>query len=346
MVEILGIKIIEKEIVLKSELRQGSYFSIIQHGQNIILYRNNFVLHKGKFLYTDCFISKDGINFSPPIRIHDGNCLSHNFSVFRGQDGKIYGIGGMDSWKNNIKWHETDTFEKFKTLFYKKNNREYDRDEERYKKAYNRLINEKFVLDYSDGLYLFSSEDGINFNLEYDDPIITVDHSGFHSALDWKSTEFDGHLCVMHNGNEYILYMRDNVKKGTRFIQYSTSKDLRCWSPIKNIIVNPKFDPDYENYYFPCFMRIGDRFIGILPFFTDTKSCLKVFESFNGYSWTAKHEFFIDKPILIEGKPKNPIHPIQGFINRKGNIYVYIHKNYKGHDVNQDVVIQRCELIL
>jgi len=339
-------KIIEKEIVLKSEKRQVCYYSVIQNGDDIVLYENHYVLHKGKFLYTNAYKSKDGVNFDDAILIHSENCLSHNFSVFKGIDGNIYGIGGMDSWKNNKTWHDADTFDKFKILFQKKYRREYERNEDRYKKAHDRLINEKWLLDYSDGLYLFRSSDGVDFKPVYDDPIVNVDQSGFNSALQWKSTEFDGHISCMHDGEKYILYVRNNIQKGNRFIQYSTSKDLRFWSEFNNIKMNPEFDQNAENYYFPCFLNIDGRFLGILPYYTDTKACLRFVESFDGVSWNVKHEFFIDIPIIIEDKKKNFIHSSQGIVRKDGKLYIYIHCNYMGHDSEDDVYIKRCELEL
>lgn len=334
-----------ENIVYESDLRQAIYFSVIQHETGVKLYRNYFNLHKGKFLYTHYYALRgNSFHKAQANMIHEGNCLSHNFSVFTGHDGKIYGIGGMDNWKHNITWHKAGTFDVFKTLFKQKYGREYDRGEARFKKAHDRLINEKWLLDYSGGLYLFTSDDGINFKPVQKKPIITVNHPGYNSALDWKSTEFDSHICCIHDGHKYILYVRDNIKKGIRYIQYATSKDLVNWSEFNNIVMSPKFDPDEDNYYLPCFHFINNKYLGFLPYFRGGRACIRYVRSVDGIKWTVIDSFFLSDTNRIIANEKNPVHPVQGHTRDKKNLYFYFHMNYWGADENEPVVIKKYRM--
>jgi len=325
--------------VLYTESRSEFYFTVIDMGTETFIYSNDYNLHKGNHLKTRLYRSTGTDKFGQASMIFKKNCLSHNFHPFRGADGMLYGIGGMHSWKNQSLWHKIKSFAHFKDVFLEEFGRDYKGNEDRFKKANYRLINEKFMLEYSDGLYLFKSEDGISWiRIKR---IITPRHPGFHSSLAWKSTEFDGAICCLHDGQKYILYLRDNVKEGMRNIQYATSTDLLNWSEFKPIKI--KYN-EGDNYYFPSFFKYQDKLYGLLPFYTYSSACIRFCQSSDGITWKIKRELLTGKPEIHSGKRKNYYHPATGYVEDVDKIYVYIQHNYMGSNKKMDVYLKRYSI--
>lgn len=335
-------RIILEQTVLNVESRTSFYFTIVRYNKELLLYSNDFNLHKGNFLRTRLFKSRNGIDFMNPIDVFKGNALCHNFHPFVGMDKKLYGIGGMYSWKNQDIWHKAGDFDEFKKLYRDEFGKEYDRDEKRFQKAHDRLVNEIWVLEYSDGLYLFESEDGRNWRVKQ--KIVVPASWGFHSSLEWKGSEFDGHICCINDGKEYYLYLRDNVKMGTRFIQVAKSENLLSWDEFKPITIDPEFNPDTDNYYFPSFFRTKNKWFGLLPYYSSQEAHIAICESSNGIDWKVQKKWLSGMPMKHDDNFKNYHHPVNGIIESKGLIYFYVHHNYMGINEKSKVYIKRYSI--
>ena len=155
------------------------------------------------------------------------------------------------------------------------------------------------------------------------DPIITVRNPGFHSCLEWKSADFDGHIWVVYNkhSQEYFLFCRDNVGKGERFVQYATSKDLVEWSPFKRISI--EYRPEV-NVYFMAGLEWKDSYYCLLPSYTKTSCWIDVYCSEDLETFKHHKTIFKARPNILNGHPRNRDHPASGAHNGK----VYIHHNY------------------
>ena len=273
-------------------------------------------------------------------RVLECSSACHNFSPFKTKDGKLMAIGGMDDWKKSTYWRGIETFKEFKEKFKSYFKTEFTKGETNFHE-FQRLIKEKRELQHCDGLYLFSSDNGISFMEQC--KIIDVDHPGFLSAKKWgKSTEFDTYISCVYNekAGKYFLYIRANVAQGSRFIQYSTSEDLIEWSEFKLIDMHYKIG---QNYYSPVIEKYNDYFIGVIPYYDKNYSCLRVIVSQNGIKWEIKRDLFVNNAIQVESETetviKNSIHAVGGYRNEKDSIRYFLHHNYYGHSKDKDVYI-------
>jgi hypothetical protein len=171
----------------------------------------------------------------------------HNFSVFFDANGDYCAIGGIHD-----KCNKTAEYAKEIDNFYYGGNNINN-------VVAQSLIDNKYVhmktSDYScdlcsNGLYLFRSVNGIEWNRIYNYPII---NSFAQLGNDVKpgTATFDTYNKIIYNpySNKYIIYMRGNVSLSIRHIYYSISNDLINWSDIYPININPEFNYDHDNYY-------------------------------------------------------------------------------------------------
>ena len=301
-----------------------------------------------KIYKTVCRESVDAVTFGPEIDVIKMSGAAHNFYPFLGNDGQMYAIGGIDSWKNQAQWHNVNDFEVFKQMFEKRFGEPYTKEKPSHNFA---LIQsaKRPKLDHSDGLYLFKSDDYINFKQISEKPIITTFHPGFNSALVWgKSTEFDGHLsCVWNKARQkYILYLRNNVRQGCRYIQWCESVDMLTWSGCKNISIRG-FNVETDNYYSPVIFKnpFGKNYIGTIPYFNvNEDSSIRIITSDDGINFTVKDDWFRERIAMFKGAPKNRKHFANGIIVKGNEVNIYIYENYLGCEKRKPVQIVRYSI--
>jgi len=331
----------------------SSYLSVSQDSENRIkMYYRKWLKH--------CHVwgihGNNSKNFTfiedPLIKKTDA---SHNFTVTYQPHLKLFiGIGGLEEWKRQKRWHEITDFEIFKKEFEGYFHKPYVRDEARFlslKKALKGWVN------HSNGLYLFHSKDGINWNQRHPNHIATIHDKGFTCALDWgKSSDFDGMNNLVYNPHEqrYYLYVRSNVAKGVRYIQYATSKDLITWSKWKNINMIPEFDKHTDGYYFPNFMMHPTKNImfGLVPYCSAKKSSIQLFKSTDGYNWNYVEEYLSRPPVPLVKKGKiktykNYHHPVLGYLYDKDQqiLYFYMQNNYFMYDRSHYTYVDRYKVM-
>lgn len=335
-------ELIEKNKVFISDARRAIYFNLLKcPNGNIRLYSNRWV----KYHDTVSVGSKDGITFDRELILAlKKSGATHNFFPFIGQDGKMYGIGGIDNWKHDKNFHDIKDYDTWKIAY-----------ENKFKKPVNpevfqleehrRLLSNKRILDHVDGLYLFSSTDGKKWSQLSKVPIVTVEKEGFVNAMInfGKGSEFDGAVNCIWNDEikKYILYIRANVDIGCRFIQYSVSDDLLSWEKF-NLIKVEGYEKAKDNYYTPCFMKYKDWYIGLIPYFREGKGSIRLLRSRDGIKWDIVKDFFKEETAVFkDGKPKNSCHAVNGMLIKDGVINFYIHKNNLGLDSMSSVDVVR-----
>ena len=196
-------------------------------------------------------------------KILDKSCATHNFTPFK-FDGRYFALGGQDNWKVDKKWRGID-YKIFKRIWEDHFQRDYRRGEDFYSE-----IKYKFdttpVWKHNHGLYLFESDNGIGWKLHQREPVLTVKHEGFISALEWKSTEFDGRPSIAFYKDKYYIYTRANVSKDMRKVQYTTTKDFKEFETFRQI---KTFSEDNE-YLINTFVY-NNKIFGFIPTYKTKK---------------------------------------------------------------------------
>ena len=275
-------------------------------------------------------------------RILKDSSACHNFNPFKTRAGSFCAIGGMDDWKKNSIWRNIETFGEFKRIYKSFFGEGYRENEKRFEKF-------KFGIEYikqlehCDGLYLFHSQNGIEWKPVQ--KIIDTKHDGLISGKNWgKSTEFDTSISCVYDevADKYFLYIRANIQKGSRFIQYTTSEDLIYWDRFK--LIDLPYDVS-ENYYSPTIIRYKGLFIGMIPYYKGNYSCIRIIKSYDGHSWTIANDIYESKPIKVPDSEhhavKNYMHFVQGIIEDQDEIKYYLHYNYFGNVPDDKVYIKQ-----
>ena len=265
------------------------------------------------------------------------SCVCHNFSPFTGADGNLYAIGGQDSWKNDVEWYGIQDVEGFYEYYERRFGEAYKKGPKDANKVLNKIYMLRTPMKHSKGLYLFKSEDGFDWAPHQRQPIITLPHNGFNSALDWKSSEFDGMLwCQFHDGL-YYLFCRENVGQGERFIQYATSVDMIRWSKFQRI--NIPYEVGVNSYYMVG-GKYKNEYIAMIPQYDDDNAWIKIYRTNDLINFTYAKTIQETGVSIIDGKPKNPTHPVNGMIY---GIYG-LHHNYMGNNIEADVEVKNYEI--
>jgi len=130
---------------------------------------------------------------------------------------------------------------------------------------------------HANGLYVFKSADGIDWEVYHDKPIASIftecvesnkkmppnmgvdnPDAFFAARHTFMSTKdvlaFDTFPSIFydHNINEYVMYLRANLSLGVRHVMYTHSKDLIDWSTPTLIKTDPPFDMSHGNFYYMC----------------------------------------------------------------------------------------------
>jgi len=182
---------------------------------------------------------------------------------------------------------------------------------------------------HANGFYIFKSHDGLDWKLYYDKPVIsglTYGEGDFAVCADSMPSIF-----YDHNINEYVVYLRCNIKLGVRHVFYSKSKDLINWDTPKFIKKSPEFDLDNESlYYMGAYPLSNGKYIAFAPHFknyvnennkndrTYGQGKTLVMLSEDGINWEVIDEIF---------KTENTGHMTQphvyAFLEKEQSLYVH-----------------------
>ena len=292
-----------ENIVITTDEEYGSimngYYTIIDiNKKKYIYYRASYRINKNlgiinmnsrcsDWLNNTCLaLSENGIDFTKKITNKDNNiifyekCVSHNFMIFMDKDNKIRGIGGLHA---DPRFH-SKCFPQEKKIYYKEKN---------------------IVSPYishpcrCNGLYLYSSTNGLDWKLDYDKPVISGIHQGQTDGRNgWGWSEFDGRICCLYSKihQKYFLYCRSNIKNGIRSVQVTTSVDLLNWKPFQLLKFNPKLDiTNKENYYVYDVSEDTDAriFYGFSPYNNKTEAYISLLYSNDGFHWNRVSKLLI-----------------------------------------------------
>lgn len=298
-----------------------------------------FTILDDKIYFQDCALNLSYVYYKgEKKRILKYSCATHNFTPFK-MNGKYYAIGGMDDWKKDSKWRGL-TFKQFKGVFQDHFKKPYIRDQEFYddKVAPHFLVTP--IWKHNKGLYLFQSEAGLGWKEVYQEPILTVNNKGFINSLAWKSAEFDARPDVVYFKGLYYIYMRANVARGVRRVQFTTTKDFKEFSEFQLIETYSR-----DNDYFFSGFTYNNMIYAFIPSYDMQKSYIDFFSSTDGKDFRFLNRYFEGLPYINEeGRPKNKIHSCSGFKEDKTKIYAYFHYNYMGYEQNHDVNVMEYSL--
>lgn len=333
-------KLIKKDIVYENdntyESNMNGYYTILNNKKQLyLIYRSSNSLDE-KYKYqmnSDCYkwihqtrilVNING-KFVPYLKdnkidnvILKGKCASHNFIPFISKcKTKYYGIGGLYT------------------------NEYHDKCDKILKKTYmgkKTISSEYYHPCHCNGLYLFQSDDLVNWEYVQDTPVISGMHKGQTEGRNgWICTEFDGKISIFYSNilKKYIIYVRSNIKSGVRWVQMATSDDLINWSPFQ-LIKMKTFNEKQDNYYHLDVMEYpgASIFIGLSPYTNSNinpdKCCIKLLFSIDGINWIDKGSI-LDTPLSKYNKKHNTVHTTGLFNIENDNFSFYFNKNYAGH---------------
>lgn len=352
--------------------KHANYVSILQKSPTeILMYynSNSKVPYKAKTIYS---ISQDGINFTKKGVLHKKACFSNNMNTFIDQnpnvspDEKYKAIGGLhlSLWymktllkkkdKEIARNIEKASFMNLKPLLNLKNPEDvYDIPHPAfisYKKADAKGRSKDpdttsmfYYLDpkvkdhtfYGNGISMFVSGDGLDWKPKSDLPIIHGMHPGHYDKL-YFCSHFDCHPCCFYDTfkKQYIIYLRSNVDYGVRHVQFSLSKDLNNWTPLKFVNFDPIFNVKNDNYYsMNAMIYPGTKeplYIAFPPYYQDkTKNSKKCFISLamsrDGINWKICDRMITPQLIHKEKISSFPGHGIVLSQDQR-EFYLYEHK--------------------
>ena len=213
-------------------------------------------------------------------------------------------------------------------------------------KKRNLFIDDIYHPCQGNGYYIWESDNGLNWRVLSEKPIL----SSFTKIKDFNKLGHispDGGPSIFYdnNINEYVVYLRTNIKLGVRHVSYSRSPDLVKWSEPELIKLNPGFNFEHDNlYYGGIYKYIGEKnkYIGFPSYFKNIihdpcgeprsyyDECTLVMISNDGLNWTVKDKWF-------EGITTNPqwrghmrAPHVLGFIEspNKKEFWLYIQKDF------------------
>jgi hypothetical protein len=337
----ININILKPEnIIITSDLKHDGYMNgyySLCHSNNLtkLYYRAS----KSIYLNDTCFSSNcnkwnsytciatttNGINFNKNNNniVLDGKCSSHNFTaLYDFNDNKYKGIGGLHAdYKIHNNCKKEHKFFKYKG-----------------QQILSSYYNDKCK---ANGLYLYESLDGIDWNLIYNKPIISGIHKGqTDNRKGWGWSEFDGAISFLQYNNYYYIYCRANIINKRRFIQYTKSIDLINWDDFK--LIDMKYNINTENFYYPGVFKYPDTnlLFCISPYtnINNTYGSLQLMISNNGSKWENIGSILNTLNIKL----RNDKHIVTGIYTDISEYYLYIQNNYGGLNINESITnIQR-----
>ena len=191
---------------------------------------------------------------------------------------------------------------------------------------------------HANGFYIFKSPDGIKWDLFHPLPVFstfTECETGYTVGSDNMPSIFYDHAT-----EEYLTYLRCNIKLGVRNVLCSRSKDLITWSAPQLIKKSPKFDYEHENLYYMGAYPLANssKYVSFTPHFKndiltkdgsrrkyyDAKTLLMI--SDDGVQWDVVSEIFLDQ----SGGHLNQPHVVS--FEDDGDVYsLYVHEGFMSH---------------
>tara|TARA_R110000824_G_scaffold186539_1_gene367813 strand:- start:386 stop:1111 length:726 start_codon:yes stop_codon:yes gene_type:complete len=190
---------------------------------------------------------------------------------------------------------------------------------------------------HANGLYTFKSHNGIEWSLYHDKPVIssfTYGENGIPVAGDsMPSIFFDSNI------NQYVVYLRCNIKIGVRHVFYSRSKDLIAWETPKLISKSPEFDFEHENLYYMCAHPLSTgKYIAFSPHFRNdvnpvNKNARRYYDgktlvmvSDDGINWKVVDEIFVRAATGHMTQPH-----VLSFVEEEDSYSIYVHEGFITH---------------
>jgi hypothetical protein len=140
-------------------------------------------------------------------------------------------------------------------------------------KIYQRFKGYVYRKDRS-GLILYKHNDIFDSETNWDVKIDQIDCIDIYNSNDLYTIKpmfdtmnvfyYDKHI------NKYIILSRANIYRHSRYIQYTTSSDMKKWDKMKMINVSPEFDLFQSCYYTPNIYPYDDNtgyYLGFIPTF-------------------------------------------------------------------------------
>jgi hypothetical protein len=286
--------------------------------------------------------SPDGVNFSKPKSLHGLHAASSNFHVFR---------------------DPLDTEHPYKAVGGQHLRIDHHKKSGCKSKAYQEVWGKLYAAPADnhtcngEGIYLFQSKDGIEWEQKFKQPIVTGLHEGQTDGLRGIS-EFDSAMSVLFDyaSKHYYLYVRLNIKGGVRYIQYTKSKNLKDWSPFKPLKINNfEFDTNKHNFYYPHFFNFKNRILGYTAFYEEGNHSQKdagiyLLTAKSPEEWTVVGkikgtEFYNEEPHGPKSSRfKNDRHTVNGLTEMDGKYYLYTQSNYYNFHSDKGCYLERHEI--
>ena len=243
---------------------------------------------------------KNGDGYRKPLynNIIKKSLASHNFSVFVDtnpnipEDEKYKAVGGYHVGRastetpHEIGLHQAQLYAELNDCPISKNLEVVQFPDPVWPQFTKLLFKDDFHHPrHANGLYVFKSSDGIDWELYHDKPIMStfteclesnkklppnVDTLKRHEFMSTKDViAFDTHPSIFYDNNigEYVMYLRANLNLGVRHVMYTHSKDLINWSTPTLIKTDPPFDMSHGNLYYMCAFPFGNKYIAFPPHF-------------------------------------------------------------------------------
>ena len=194
------------------------------------------------------------------------------------------------------------------------------------------------------GLYIYKSNNGIDWNLFHNKPVISM-LTECKDLNHGSGPHFDTMPSIFFDENigKYVLYTRANIKLGCRHCVFSESDDLINWTIPKLIKINPKFDSNHpiyggDNYYYlNAFQYPGTKKYIAFPSFFKNKilkpdgskrayfdECTSILISNDRENWKSVNKIFKYKN--NKGHMTGP--HILGFISDNKSFYFYVQEKF------------------
>lgn len=322
---------------IKLDVSDDIFFgSVVKKNSKIyIFYRKNHGFQKTKFdCETNLLVSKDGISFEVIKKSVIGNnfgSISNNICIIDDTETKGFiGLGGRHCEKIVQDKHNENNCKC-------KNNNYHSKIESDYQLAkhpifYNNnrgtlpFINSNFKHEcFMNGVYLLNSNNGINWELSNNYPIINGFDNGMKDKI-FGATTFDSQMSLLYNKNEckYYCFCRENSGINARTIRYSSSLDLKTWNIWQRININQlEINHEKISIYNGNFFNYpkSNFFCGIVPYCDSKKTSIIMLTSKNCETWNFEN-------ILIDNEKSNiysefPLHGGLICSNDEKNFFLY-----------------------
>lgn len=289
----------------------SSYHSVLQNGDGYdFIFRNGYCLRGS----SSCLYNTESgelINILPNMY-----GLNHNFCPFISKDGsEYYGIGGLH----------------FPPTLY--GGTREDEPVIQYR-DHDIISPDVYLARHFNGLYLMKSMDLIHWEYVKKLPVVSGIHPGNTDNV-FGCSRFDSKISCFYSKRleQYLLFVRANVKKGCRWVQTTRSKDLLHWEPFE-LLQMEGVDIDNDNYYHFDAMEYPETglFVGLSAYTNkprySTQCCIKLMFSKDGVHWVDRGSL-LDTPESLDSL-RNSTQTTSVFFDRGDYYDLFFNENYDG----------------